>query len=99
MVLTHSKTRNIIGALLLCSALFLAACSQTSKPVNNQNIGELINLDLSFNNQDSSLSTLGIPFEGGAAVVTRFEVQVFDENDTLVTFDSENIIKLAIEGG
>ena len=76
--------------ILSLSILFLVACSQNPK---SNNTGPLVYLDLGFDTLQGSLNTQAIPFdEDGLAVVTRFEVQVFDTNDALVKFNAENVI-------
>ena len=92
MTIFRDKFRGIITIAICISVIFLAACSQTSKQTITTNLGELVTVDLNFDNLTSGLSTQAIPFENGTAVITRFEVQVFDQNDILVKFDSENTI-------
>ena len=92
MTIFRDKFRGIIAIAICISVIFLAACSQTSKQTITTNLGELVTVDLNFDNLTSGLSTQAIPFENGTAVITRFEVQVFDQNDILVKFNSENTI-------
>ena len=86
---TKVSVRNVVILILSFSILLLVACNQKPGVVNT---GTVVSVDLSFDNLQDSLNTQAIPFEGGSAVVSYFEIQVFDANDALVMFDSENVI-------
>ena len=86
---TKVSVRNVVILSISFSILLLVACNQKPGVVNT---GSLVRVDLSFDNLQDSLNTQAIPFEGGSAVVSYFEIQVFDANDALVMFDSENVI-------